>query len=59
VKENQLRGVYIEGLSEHRAATVEEAYVYLLYGLHRRKMFATVKNQESSRSHTIFQVKIG
>jgi hypothetical protein len=59
VKENQLRGVYIEGLSEHRAATIEEAYVFLLYGLHRRKMFATVKNQESSRSHTIFQVKIG
>jgi hypothetical protein len=30
----------------------------LLYGLQRRKMFATVKNKESSRSHTIFQIKL-
>lgn len=30
----------------------------LLYGLQRRKMFSTVKNQESSRSHTLFQIKL-
>jgi Kinesin motor domain len=30
----------------------------LMYGLQRRKMFSTLKNQESSRSHTIFQIKM-
>lgn len=44
VKENNIRGVYVEGLSEHTARTAEEAYVAFLYGLQRRKMFATVKN---------------
>jgi Kinesin motor domain len=58
VKENHVKGVYVEGLSEHVAHTVDEAMVMFLYGLQRRKMFATVKNQESSRSHTIFQIKL-
>lgn len=33
IKENSLKGVYIENLSEHVANTIEEAYIYLLYGL--------------------------
>lgn len=44
VKENNLKGVYIENMSEHRTRTVSEAYSLLLSGLQRRKMFATVKN---------------
>jgi len=36
--------VYVENLSEHRANTLEEAYIFLLYGLQRKKIFATVKN---------------
>lgn len=50
--------MYVENLSEHKAESIEEAYVIIMYGLHRRKMFATIKNQESSRSHIIFQIKI-
>lgn len=58
VKENNIKGVYVDNISELPVKTVEDAYLTLLYGLQRRKMFATVKNQESSRSHTIFQVKL-
>ncbi|CDW75640.1 kinesin-like protein kif15 [Stylonychia lemnae] len=58
IKENIYKGVYVENLTEHRANTLEEAYIFLLYGLQRKKIFATVKNQESSRSHTIFQIKL-
>lgn len=29
-----------------------------MYGLQRKKIFATIKNRESSRSHTIFQIKL-
>lgn len=58
VKENAQKGVYVENLIEHKASSIEEAYVFMLYGLQRKKMFATVKNQESSRSHTLFQLKL-
>jgi hypothetical protein len=54
VKENHIKGVYVENLSERRATSVEEAYIMFLYGLYKRKMYATVKNQESSRSHSVF-----
>jgi kinesin family protein 15 len=54
VKENTYKGVYVENLSEHRASSIEEAYIFFLYGLQKKKIFATVKNRESSRSHTIF-----
>ena len=37
---------------------MEEALIIFMYGLQRRKAFATVKNTESSRSHTVFQVKL-
>jgi hypothetical protein len=32
--------------------------LYYIYGLEKRKIFATVKNRESSRSHTVFQIKL-
>jgi hypothetical protein len=50
--------VYVENLREHPVYKREEALIMLLQGLQRRKMFSTAKNQESSRSHTIFQVKL-
>lgn len=58
VKENHLRGVYIENLSEIVCESAEEAYNLLIQGLSRKKMFATVKNQCSSRSHTVFMFKL-
>ena len=54
MKENHLKGVYVENLNEYRAETVQEAYVFFIYGLQRKKIFSTIKNRESSRSHTIF-----
>lgn len=48
----------MDNISELKARTVEEAHSMFHAGLQRRKMFATVKNQESSRSHSIFQIKL-
>jgi hypothetical protein len=58
VKENYLQGVYIENLSEHKVSSIEEAYMLYIYGLQKKKIFATVKNRESSRSHTVFQLRM-
>lgn len=44
IKENNFKGVYVDNLSEHKANSIEEAYIYLLYGLQKKKIFATVKN---------------
>lgn len=48
----------MENITELKARTGEEALSMFHAGLQRRKMFATVKNQESSRSHSIFQIKL-
>jgi len=45
VKENALRGVYVEGLSEMEVRTIGEAYLQFFRGLHKKKVFATYRNR--------------
>jgi kinesin family protein 20/centromeric protein E len=54
VKENQMKGVYIQGLREEDSHSIVDSYNILLRGLQKKKVFSTVKNSQSSRSHTIF-----
>ena len=58
VKENALRGVYVQNLSEVTCKNAESAYHCLLDGLMRKRMSQTARNTSSSRSHTIFQIKM-
>ena len=58
VKENATRGVYIQNLSEIECVDTNQAYLCLLAGLKRKRMSQTARNTQSSRSHTIFQLKM-
>jgi len=58
VKENAMKGVYIDSLTERTTMTSHEAYLVFFEGLKHKKVSGTMKNRESSRSHTIFQLKL-
>nr|POE53565.1 kinesin heavy chain [Quercus suber] len=58
VHEDKQRGVYVKGLAEFYAASVEEVYHYLEIGGKNRVVAATQMNQESSRSHSIFVIEV-
>lgn len=53
-----INSIVVEGLSEHSFETNEEALKILHHGLYYRKMYETVKNTESSRSHAVFQIRL-
>ena len=58
VKENAIKGVYVQNLSEIICESAEQAYQCFLYGLMHKRMSQTCRNTSSSRSHTIFQIKM-
>lgn len=58
IHEDKLKGVYVKGLAEFYAASVEEVYHYLEIGGKNRVVAATQMNQESSRSHSIFVIEV-
>ena len=58
VKENAIKGVYVKNSVELDCPTADSAYQCLLNGLMRKKVSQTVRNTASSRSHTIFQIKM-
>ncbi|KAI9593727.1 P-loop containing nucleoside triphosphate hydrolase protein [Syncephalis fuscata] len=49
---------YMHGLREVHVRTIEEAYAILELGQRNRTVFSTLLNQTSSRSHSIFTVKL-
>ncbi|KAJ9103257.1 hypothetical protein QFC21_002680 [Naganishia friedmannii] len=51
-------GKYVAGLKEIRVKTREEAHAIFKLGQIDRQVFGTGQNQQSSRSHGIFTVKI-
>lgn len=57
IREN-LKGTYIEGLSEFEVLTPEEAMGYLFQGDAIKKVAETKLNEQSSRSHTVFRLTI-
>ncbi|TIA69656.1 hypothetical protein E3P91_03495 [Wallemia ichthyophaga] len=49
---------YIEGLREVRCDTPEQARALLELGTHNRQVFSTLANRASSRSHSIFNIRV-
>jgi hypothetical protein len=49
---------YMHGLREVHVKTLEEAYAVLEIGKRNRTVFSTLLNQTSSRSHSIFTIKL-
>ena len=51
-------GVYVDGLSEHQVQSPDDLLELLNLGLSNRAIGATNMNAVSSRSHSLFQIKI-
>ncbi|TIC01948.1 kinesin-domain-containing protein [Wallemia mellicola] len=49
---------YIEGLREVRCDSPEQARALLELGTHNRQVFSTLANRASSRSHSIFNIRV-
>ncbi|CAE8607779.1 unnamed protein product, partial [Polarella glacialis] len=58
VREDINRGIYVERLSEHSVWTVSDAFHVLWKGLHQRHVASTQMNELSSRSHSVFTLKV-
>eukprot|EP00435_Cladocopium_sp_Y103_P063980 s1255_g25.t1 len=58
IREDTNRGVYVERLSEHSVWTASDAFHVLWKGLHQRHVAATQMNELSSRSHSVFTLKL-
>ncbi|KAF4126717.1 kinesin family member 5 [Geosmithia morbida] len=58
VHEEKNRGVYVKGLLEVYVSSVQEVYEVMRRGGNARAVAATNMNQESSRSHSIFQITV-
>ncbi|TNJ27860.1 Kinesin-2 [Giardia muris] len=58
LKEHKDRGVYVDGLSQHRVRSADELIKLMDTGFANRHVAATQMNDTSSRSHSIFMVRI-
>ena len=58
IREDAQRGVYVEGISEEDAGDVERVMDILARGSRNRRVAATSMNRESSRSHSVFTLKL-
>ncbi len=57
VREDKLLGIHVEGLSEYIVKDQAEALNLMQVGEANRSTRATIMNHNSSRSHSIFQIK--
>lgn len=51
-------GKYVGGLKEIKVSSIHEARELIRCGLENRSVFGTVANRSSSRSHSVFTIKI-
>jgi hypothetical protein len=49
---------FIAGLKEIKVKSLDEAYGILFEGQKNRAMYSTISNHKSSRSHSIFTIRI-
>lgn len=59
IKENKLKGIYVDGLSEIYVVCEEEILNAIAIGEKNRSIACTKMNQQSSRSHQIFIIEVG
>lgn len=58
IREDKIKGVYIEELSERKINNVDEVFEFIKIGLDNRSIAKTNMNEQSSRSHSIFLMTI-
>jgi hypothetical protein len=58
LREDPKKGVFVEGLTEFKADSIEEMMNFFLIGMSQRSTAETRLNERSSRSHGIFTIKI-
>ncbi|XP_065202815.1 kinesin-like protein KIF23 [Planococcus citri] len=58
VREDSSGNMYIHGITETEVKSVEEAYDILRKGQRRKRMAHTALNADSSRSHSVFTIRL-
>ena len=58
IKEDRLRGIFVQGLTEVVVQTPQEMKAVMQTGSTNRTIAATRMNERSSRSHSLFQVGV-
>ena len=58
IREDLNRVMYVQGANEVEVDSVDEAFFWLNKGQHRRRFADTALNRESSRSHSIFKIRV-
>ena len=58
IRDDQSRQTYVEGAKEVEVKSVREAYEQYFLGKDRRQLAQTELNFSSSRSHSIFQIRV-
>lgn len=58
LREDNNRNMYVSGVTEVEVKSTEEAYSIFWKGQKKRRVAGTVLNRESSRSHSVFAIKL-
>lgn len=58
LREDSLRNMYVSGANEVEIKSTEEAFEVLCRGQKKRRVSHTQMNQESSRSHSVFTIRL-
>ncbi len=58
LREDSSRNMYVSGVVEVEVKSTEEAFEVLYRGQKRRRVAHTQLNQESSRSHSVFTIRL-
>ncbi|XP_026678934.1 kinesin-like protein KIF23 [Diaphorina citri] len=58
IREDSCQNMYVHGANEIEVTTAEEALQVLYKGQARKKMARTLCNKESSRSHSVFMIRL-
>ncbi|CAD8061889.1 unnamed protein product [Paramecium primaurelia] len=58
IKEDRLRGIFVQNITEIKVESPEEMKQVMLTGSNNRTIAATRMNERSSRSHSLFQIQV-
>ncbi|CAD8081819.1 unnamed protein product [Paramecium sonneborni] len=58
IKEDRLRGIFVQNLTEIKVESPEEMKQVMQTGSNNRTIAATRMNERSSRSHSLFQIQV-
>ncbi|GAB5355251.1 hypothetical protein AAMO2058_000189700 [Amorphochlora amoebiformis] len=58
IRENPKNGIYIQGVTEQWVSNADEVYRVMDIGVGNRAIASTKMNSESSRSHSVFSMKV-